>query len=215
MDPRKDVVRRGYDALSYLYRGDAEEPEVYAAWLAQLQARVPAGGSVLDLGCGCGVPLARDLAAGGYAVTGVDLSAVQVKRARQLVPTARFLHADATQIGFPSSTFDAVVSLYALIHMPLDEQPPLLDRIGRWLRPGGWLLATTGHGAWTGREDHWLGGDAPMWWSHADAATYRAWIEQAGLSVVAQEVIPEGDGAHALFWARRPRDAVSPARTTR
>jgi hypothetical protein len=52
--------------------------------------------------------------------------------------------------------------------------------------------------------DHWLGGDAPMWWSHADAATYRAWIEQAGLPVVAQELVPEGDGGHALFWARRP-----------
>ena len=83
-------------------------------------------------------------------------------------------------------------SAYALIHMPLDEQPPLLGRIGRWLRPGGWLLATTGHRAWTGTEDGWLGGDAPMWWSHADAATYRAWIERAGLAVVAQEVIPEG-----------------------
>jgi SAM-dependent methyltransferase len=203
MDPRKDVVRRGYDALSYRYRADAEEPEVYAAWLAQLQERVPAGGSILDLGCGCGVPLARDLAASGYAVTGVDLSAVQIRRARRLVPAADFLHADATQISFPSSTFDAVVSLYALIHLPLDEQPPLLTRIGRWLRPGGWFLATTGQDAWTGSEDHWLGGDAPMWWSHADAATYRAWMEQAGLSVVAQEVIPEGDGVHALFWARR------------
>jgi SAM-dependent methyltransferase len=206
MDPRKDIVRRGYDALSYLYRGDAEELEHYATWVAQLQERVPAGGSILDLGCGCGAPLARDLAASGYAVTGVDLSAVQIKRARQLVPTARFLHADATQLSFPPSTFDAVVSLYALIHMPLDEQPPLLNRIGGWLRPGGWLLTTTGHGAWTGSEGHWLGGDAPMWWSHADAATYRTWIEQAGLSVVAQGVIPEGDGMHALFWACRPLD---------
>src|SRR5215212_3511927 len=143
MDPHKDVVRRGYDALSYLYRGDAEEPEHYATWLAQLQERVPAGGSVLDLGCGCGVPLAHDLAASGYAVTGVDLSAVQIRRARQLVPPARFLHADATQLSFPPSSFDAVVSLYALIHMPLGEQPPLLDRIGCWLRPGGWFLVTT------------------------------------------------------------------------
>jgi hypothetical protein len=33
--------------------------------------------------------------------------------------------------------------------------------IGRWLRPG-WLLATTGHRAWTAIEDHWLGGEAPM-----------------------------------------------------
>jgi hypothetical protein len=108
------------------------------------------------------VPLTRDLAAGGYVVTGVD--------------------------------------------MPLDEQPSLLDRIGRWLRPGGWFLATTGHRAWTGTEDGWLGGEAPMWWSHADAASYRAWIEQAGLAVVDQEVVAEDEGVHALFWARRPLD---------
>jgi SAM-dependent methyltransferase len=189
MDP-KDIVRRGYDALSYRYRGDAEEPAPYATWLAQLRERVPAGGAILDLGCGCGVPLARDLAGVGYAVTGVDLSAVQVERARQLVPSASFLHADAAQVGFPPSSFDAVLGLYALIHLPLDEQPSLLGRIGRWLRPGGWFLATTGHRAWTGTEDGWLGGEAPMWWSHADAATYRAWIEQAGLAVVAQGSFP-------------------------
>jgi hypothetical protein len=75
--------------------------------------------------------------------------------------------------------------------------------MGRWLRPGGWLLATAGYRAWTGTEDHWLGGDTPMWWSHADAAAYRTWIEHAGLSIVTQDVVPEGDGAHALFWARR------------
>ena len=205
MESPKDVVGRGYDALSYRYRGDADALEHYATWLAQLQERVPPGGAVLDVGSGCGVPLARDLAAAGYAVTGVDLSAVQVERARRLVPTARFLHADAGEVSFPASSFDAVVSLYALIHMPLDEQPRLLRRIGRWLRPGGWLLATTGHHAWTGSEDNWLGGEAPMWWSQADAATYRAWIEQAGLSVVTEDLVPEGDGAHALFWARRPR----------
>ena len=199
----KDIVRRGYNALSYRYRGDDEAPEHYATWLAQLRQRVRAGGPVLDLGCGCGVPLARDLAGGGYAVTGVDLSAVQIERARQLVPAARFLQADASEVEFPASSFDAVVCLYVLIHLPLDEQPPLLGRIGRWLRPGGWLLATTGHRAWTGTEDHWLGGDAPMWWSHADAATYRTWIEQAGLSLVTQDVVPEGDAAHTLFWARQ------------
>jgi hypothetical protein len=69
VDP-KDVVRRGYDALSYRYRGDADEPERYATWLARLKQRVPAGGAILDLGCGCGVPVARDLAAGGFASPG-------------------------------------------------------------------------------------------------------------------------------------------------
>jgi SAM-dependent methyltransferase len=150
------------------------------------------------------VPLAHDLAAVGYAVTGVDLSAVQVERARQLVPAARILHADATEVSFAPASFDAVVSLYLLIHLPLDEQPLLLGRIGGWLRPGGWFLATAGQRAWTGTEEAWLGGQAPMWWSQADAATYRTWIERAGLAVVAQEAVPEGDAVHALFWARRP-----------
>jgi SAM-dependent methyltransferase len=152
MDP-KDLVRRGYDELSYRYRGDAEGPASYTTWLAQLRERVPAGGAILDLGCGNGVPLARDLAAVGYAVTGVDLSAVQVERARQLVPAARILHADATEVSFAPASFDAVVSLYLLIHLPLEEQPVLLGRIGGWLRPGGWLLATAGQHAWTGTED--------------------------------------------------------------
>jgi SAM-dependent methyltransferase len=202
VDP-KDVVRRGYDALSHHYRGDTEEPEQYATWLAQLQERVPAGGTVLDVGCGCGVPLARDLAATGYQVTGIDLSAVQVERVRRLVPAARFVRADATQVGFPPASFDAVVSLYAPSTCRSTSSRRCSAGSAAGYDPGGWLLATTGQRAWTGTEDGWLGGDAPMWWSHADTATYRAWIERAGLAVVAEEVVPEGEGAHALFWARR------------
>ena len=197
-----DLVRRGYDALSYHYRSDDAEEGRYAPWLAALRARVPAGGPVLDLGCGCGVPVARSLAAAGYQVTGVDISDVQIERARRLVPAGAFIRADACEVGFPAASFDAVVSLYALIHMPLDAQPGLLRRAAGWLRPGGWLLTVTGQRAWTGTEDNWLGGPATMWWSHADAATYRAWLAGAGLEVTEQDFIPEGDGGHALFWAR-------------
>lgn len=53
----------------------------------------------------------------------------------------------------------------------------------RWLRPGGCFVATTGHGEWTGTEENWLGGGAPMWWNHADAGTNRERIEQAGMTV--------------------------------
>jgi 2-polyprenyl-3-methyl-5-hydroxy-6-metoxy-1,4-benzoquinol methylase len=199
-----EVVRRGYDALSYYYRADDAEDGRYGPWLAELAARVPAGGTVLDLGCGCGVPVDRSLAAAGYQVTGVDISEVQIERARRLVPAAAFIRADASTVTFPSGSFDAVVCLYALVHMPLEAQPPLLRRVAGWLRPGGWLLTVTGQRAWAGTEANWLGGPATMWWSHADAATYRAWLDEAGLRVTAQEFVPEGDGGHALFWAQRP-----------
>jgi SAM-dependent methyltransferase len=202
-DP-KEVVRRGYDAVSRHYRADDADPDTHRPWVTELTERLPAHASILDLGCGNGIPMARDLAAAGFTVIGVDLSEVQVDRARALVSGATFLVADATTVDLPERSFDAVVCLYALIHIPLEEQPPLLARIAGWLRPGGLLVATTGHGAWTGTEDDWLGGGATMWWSHADAATYREWLEAAGFAVERQEFVPEGDGGHALFWARTP-----------
>ncbi|MBV8933810.1 MAG: class I SAM-dependent methyltransferase [Kutzneria sp.] len=202
MDP-KDVVRRGYDTVSHRYRADDAPDGQYAPWIDTLRQRVRSNGTVLDLGCGCGVPLARSLASAGYAVTGVDISEVQIRRARQLVPDATFIRADATTVDFPVASFDAVVCLYALIHLPLGEQPVLLARIAGWLRPGGWFLATTGHQAWTGTEDNWLGVDAPMWWSHVDTATYRSWITRAGLSIHVEDFVPEGASGHTLFLARR------------
>lgn len=199
-----DLVRKGYDALSYLYRSDDADEGHYAPWLVSLRERLPANAAVLDLGCGCGVPVARSLAVAGHRVTGVDISEVQIGRARDLVPEAVFVRADALAVEFGPASFDAVVCLYALIHLPLDAQPVLLRRIARWLRPSGWLLATAGQEAWTGTEDDWLGGTAPMWWSQADADSYAGWLEQAGLEIIEQGFVPEDDGGHALFWARRP-----------
>ncbi len=200
----KDVVRRGYDAVSHAYRADDAGDGPYAPWIAALLGRLPDRADVLDLGCGCGVPVARALSAAGHAVTGVDLSEVQVRRARALVPHATFHRADAAGLDLPDASFDAVVCLYMLIHLPLDEQPALLSRIARWLRPGGTLLAVAGHGAWTGTEENWLGAGAAMWWSHPDADTCRKWITAAGLTVDGEEFVPEDAGGHALFWARLP-----------
>lgn len=200
----RDLVRRGYDALSYHYRRDDADDGRYAPWLATLHTRLPAGAAVLDIGCGCGVPVARSLADAGHQVTGVDISDVQIERARRLVPSGTFIRVDATRLNLQPVSFDAVVCLYALIHMPLPEQPRLIGRIASWLRPGGWLLATVGHNAWTGTEDNWLDGPAPMWWSHTDAATYRSWLLHTNLMITSQEFIPEGAGGHTLFWAQRP-----------
>lgn len=203
-DDPKDVVRRGYDALSHHYEQAYGAKERYGPWISDLCGRIPPECRVLDVGCGCGVPVARSLVAAGHRVTGVDISGVQISRARKLVPQATFLRADATAVDFPAGSFDAVVSFYALIHIPLGEQLPLLERIATWLRPGGWFLGTTGHTTWTGSDSDWLGGGVTMWWSHADAATNRGWLTEAGLVVHQEELVPDGDSGHALFWARRP-----------
>jgi SAM-dependent methyltransferase len=175
-------------------------PSDYEGWLAELTSLLPAGSPLLELGCGCGIPVAR-LLAQQYDVTGVDISPVQIGRAQQLVPAAHFLCTDMAALDFPADSFAAVVSFYAIIHLPIEEQPALFANMYRWLRPGGYLLATVGHRAWTGTETEWLG--AKMYWSHADEATYRQWLTTQGFSVCWTRFIPEGDGGHTLLLAQK------------
>jgi len=203
---QKDIVREGYDKLSYDYRADStpDDYENYREWVQLLVDRLPKRASVLDIGCGCGLPATKSLAE-HFDVIGVDFSEVQIERARELVPSARFLCSDISELTFPPESYDAVVSFYAIIHMPLDEHPKLFANIARWLRPSGYFLATIGHDAWTGMEDTYL--DMPggkMAWSHADEATNVRWLKDVGLYIHWTRFVPEGDSGHALVLAQNP-----------
>lgn len=81
-----------------------------------------------DLGYGAGIPATRELAGHGLRVIGVDLSAVQLARARRLV------QADLTALRLRPASLDAVVSFYAPIHVPLADQHDPFPRFRGWLR---------------------------------------------------------------------------------
>lgn len=203
---QKRIVREGYDRLSHDYRADStpDDYEQYAEWVALLADRLPRQAKALDIGCGCGLP-ATKLLSEYFDVTGVDFSTVQIERAKKLVPIARFLCSDISELEFPPATYDAIVSFYAIIHMPLNEHQRLFANIARWLCPSGFFLATVGHDAWTGTEEAYL--DVPggmMAWSHADEATNVRWLEEVGLQVLWTRFVPEGDSGHTLVLARKP-----------
>ncbi|MGA8542661.1 MAG: class I SAM-dependent methyltransferase [Thermoplasmata archaeon] len=209
VDP-KSVVREGWNRVSTIYRPPRSRRDAfdhtnadYREWLQPFFRMLVPGSDVLDLGCGCGTPGAR-LLSERFRVTGVDISDVQIERARALVPAGRFVRADMTAVSFPRATFDGVVCLYALIHVPLEEQPGLLGKVYRWLGPGGLFLVTTGATAWTGVEEGWLGSNARMYWSHADSRTYEKWFGQKGFRVLRRTIIPEGESRHALFLVQKP-----------
>ena len=205
-DPRA-LVREAYDRASHAYRGDDFDyaGSGYAYWLDRFMARLAPGSRVLDVGCGNGLPAARELAR-QHRVTGIDLSAVNVERARALVPAGTFECADMTAVSFEPASFDAVVAFYSLINVPLAEQATLVKRFADWLTPGGRVLATVGQEAWTGIETDWRGvAGLQMYYSHAHVAQYRAWFEEAGLVVEEQGRIPlRGNPGYAMLVAAKP-----------
>jgi SAM-dependent methyltransferase len=201
VDPMQ-VVEQGYDRIAERYLHWAEEDasglrQRYAALLLQA---LPPGASVLELGCGAGVPATR-LLARRFQVTGVDLSARQIALARQHVPRARFLQADMAGLDLPPESYDGVAAFYALFHLPRERHPQLLVNIASWLRPGGLLVATMGvHSDAGGVDEDWLG--APMYWSSYDRDTNLRLVREADLEVVraCEETVEEHGQPATFLW---------------
>ena len=144
LDPKR-VVADGYDQIAdrYLDWSALRPSAARLRGLAMADAAIPAGAEVLELGCGAGVPMSAALAR-GRQLTGVDLSAEQIRRARRNVPGATFLQADLATLDRPAASLDAVVAFYSLTHVPRDEHAALFGRIRTWLRPGGVFIASLG-----------------------------------------------------------------------
>jgi SAM-dependent methyltransferase len=91
-------------------------------------------GTLLDLGCGGG----WDYFAGVGSVAGIDLSHGSVSSAREIYALAA--QGAATALPFADGSFDFVVSLDFLGHVPLRQKERVLEEIRRVLRPGGRTL---------------------------------------------------------------------------
>ena len=109
--------------------------------------------------------------------------------------------ADMANCCLQLATVEAVVSFYALIHVPLADQRALFPRIRAWLRPGGYFLAIVGAQRWTGIVPY-LG--AGMFWEHAGTASYLCWAASGAAQAPWHRHVPEGDSGHSLILAKAP-----------
>jgi SAM-dependent methyltransferase len=114
----------------------------------------PPGRATLELGCGEG-RVARDLAAQGHRVTGIDASPTLLDAARESDPGGRYLLADASALPFDDAAFDLVVAFNSL--MDIEDMPGAVREAARVLEAGGRLCVCVTHpladaGRWESRE---------------------------------------------------------------
>jgi SAM-dependent methyltransferase len=125
--PAFDMIGERYDE-SFVER-DAQRAE--GAWLIE---SLPAGGRVLDLGCGSGLPTAKQLLDGGMEVVGIDESSKMLELAASQAPGGTYLHGDLRKLDDSLGQFDAVAAFFALLMLPRADIPPLLARCRELLR---------------------------------------------------------------------------------
>jgi SAM-dependent methyltransferase len=97
------------------------------------------GLKALDLCCGQG-NVSAGLTGRGCQVVGADFSPAMLALARERVPAATFVEADAQQLPFDDGEFDLVTSNLGICHVP--DQPRALSEVRRVLRPAGRFAMT-------------------------------------------------------------------------
>ena len=199
------VVARGYDLIADAYLERFGTSAVRQRWLDRLVARLPCGRArVLDLGCGAGIPVSRDLAALGHDVVGIDISGEQMRRARQNVPDATFIAADMCAAMFDPEHFDAVGVFYAITHLPPASQRLLLRKIGNWLKPGGVMIGSFGTGAVGDWFGEWMG--TKMYFGHTSEDELSISLADAGLWTRHSLVEMQDDESASFLWVEAVKD---------
>ena len=165
---------------------------VVQRWAASL-AR---GGRVLDVGAGCGAPLASALIKDGFEVYAIDASATMIAAFRRRFPTAKVAREAAEHSRFFGRAFDGALAIGLVFLLAADSQRALIRRLAATLKPGGRLLFTAPRQVcvWddllTGRPSISLGAEA-----------YRRIMTDSGLRL-AGEHVDEGDNYY--YEAYRP-----------
>jgi SAM-dependent methyltransferase len=200
-DRLSDIVESGYDEIAAVYNqrrhswSNKKELEDFAN-------RLPKRGTVLDAGCGAGYAI-RFLVKREFKVTGIDVSRRMLELAKWKVPKAKLLRMDMREMTLPARSFDGIVSLYSVIHVPRRSHRRILSEFRQLLKPGGLLLLCTGWGDYIGVEDNWLGTGSKMYWSHYGKETNLKMIKESGFEIIWSRRSRKRDGTHLFVLAKR------------
>lgn len=196
----KKLVEEGYDTGDYVsaFRLTKKPNMMEKSFLDKLIELIPKGGRVLDLGCGTGIPIDKYLVDKGIRVRGIDISQKHVNLAKRNVPSAEFVKGDFSEFDFDEK-FDAIISFYAIFHIPREEHKDLFLKMYDLLNDNGVILVTLGtSGSEYGEEKDWAG--ATMAWSTYEPKEYKKIIKLVGFKILEATFEGEPGDDEYHFW---------------
>jgi cyclopropane fatty-acyl-phospholipid synthase-like methyltransferase len=187
----------GYEEVApdYIAGRGQNSSGVGASVVAEWCKTLPPNASILDLGCGPGVPISQILIDRGFNVHAVDASSSMVAAFRARFPDAPIECAAVEDSNFFGKTFDAVIAWGLFFILDDQTQFNLISKISQALKSGGQFLVTAPSQTCT-----WLDSmtDRPSF--GLGYAAYQKGLESASMTIVATRL---DEGQNHYYFAQK------------
>lgn len=195
----QDPVVDLYERHAREYDRDRSRSLQERAWLDRFLIHVRPGGTILDVGCGMGDPIARYFIDRGFRVVGVDGSPTMIELCRTRFPDSEWLVADMRELEV-DRRFEGLVAWDSFFHLVADDQRKMLRRFARLAESGAPLMFTSGSAA--GEAVGVCCGE-PLYHASLDPAEYEELLATNGFVVRAYAAEDHQCGGHTVWLATK------------
>lgn len=170
-------------------------------WLERFIALLPQGATILDIGCGCGEPMAGYCIRRNFSVEGVDASPTLIAVCRERFPIQRWQVADMRQLAL-GRKFHGILAWDSFFHLSHDDQRRMFPIFKLHAASGAALMFTSGtaHGVAMGTYH-----GEPLYHASLAPGEYRALLEANGFRVSSQVSEDPNCGRHTVWLAQTAR----------
>ncbi|MBS0287551.1 MAG: class I SAM-dependent methyltransferase [Proteobacteria bacterium] len=188
-----DNQGKKYDAIAEGFAKMRDSFYKEQRFLDELIKLIPAKSTILDVGCGSGVPIASYFIEKDFEVTGIDGSQKLLDIAKEKCPKMKGVLGDVRSVIL-NEQFDAVVEWWCLFHIPKPDHEKMIQRFSQWLKPNGILEFTSGDAAYEATFSDML--NQELHYYSLEPSQYELYLKKHGFKLI----LKESDQPDHLVW---------------
>ena len=120
--------------------------------------------------------------------------------AKKIVPEAEFHQQNILTLDFPGGSFDGIICVYTLWHIPREKHPATIRNFHRMLKLGGIMVLNTGVLESDGMSQFF---GEPMLWSTNKPKQSLAVVKELGMEIVFEGALKLGGERQYWIFARK------------
>jgi SAM-dependent methyltransferase len=207
MDDAPDRIVAHYERHAVSWDADRRAAAfIDKPYIERFLSFLPAGTTVLDLGCGGGVPVALHMAAKGFHVTGVDSSPTLISFCRTRMPDQEWIVADMRCLAL-GRRFGGILAWDSFFHLKHDDQRHMFRIFAAHCAASGILIFNAGFSQ--GEAVGSYRGD-PLYHASLNPSEYEALLVGVGFELIEHSINDPAKGGRIFWLARAVRPTAAP-----